>query len=196
MPVEVDLSKVWRMLDVACGSGQWVRDMATWSPDMTVVGLDRQEQVVEQARYHSRIWRLDNTGFLVGDMHHMDAIEDDSFDLVHARFLSLVVAPQQWSALLQECLRVCQVGGTLVWTEAGFPRSNSAAFRRWCEWMKHAITRLGYTPDVTLHMERLLGDVDGVDGAHVRRVETVLDLSVDKPLHTQLYRHTHPCWTR
>ena len=62
--------------------------------------------------------------------------------------------------------------------------------------MKHAIARLGYTPDVTLHMERLLGDVDAVDGAHVRRVETVLDLSVDKPLHTQLYRHTHPCWTR
>jgi ubiquinone/menaquinone biosynthesis C-methylase UbiE len=121
LPVEVDLSKVWQILDVACGSGQWVRDVATWSPDMTVVGLDRQEQVMEQARYRSRIWRLDNTSFLVGDMHHMDAIEDDSFDLVHARFLSPVVAPRQWPALLQECLRVCHGGGTLVWTEAGFP---------------------------------------------------------------------------
>ena len=122
VPVEVDLSKVWRMLVVACGSGQWVRDMATWSPDMTVVGLDRQEQVVEQARYHSRIWRLDNTGFLVGDMHHMDAIEDDSFDLVHARFLSLVVAPQQWSALLQECLRVCRSGERWSGRRRAFPQ--------------------------------------------------------------------------
>ena len=186
VPVEVDLSKVWRMLDVACGSGQWVRDMATWSPDMTVVGIDRQEEVVEQARRLSHIWRLDNTGFLVGDMHHMDAIEDDSFDLVHARFLGPLVAPQQWPALLQECLRVCRGGGTLVWTEAAFPSTNSAACLHWWEWMKQAITRLGYTPDVTPYMERLLGDVDS---RHVRRVETVLDISVDTSLHTQAYRH-------
>ena len=189
VPVEVDLAKVWRILDVACGSGQWVRDMATWSPDMTIVGLDRQEEVVEQACRLSRIWRLDNTGFLVGDMHHMDAIEDNSFDLVHARFLGPVVAPQQWPALLQECLRVCQVGGTLVWTEVASPTTNSTACLRWWEWMKQAITRLGYTPDVTPYMERLLGDVDSADRRQVRRVETVLDISVDTPLHTQVYRH-------
>jgi ubiquinone/menaquinone biosynthesis C-methylase UbiE len=189
VPVEVDLSKVWQILDVACGSGQWVRDMAMWSPEMTIVGLDRQEEVVEQARRLSHIWRLDNTGFLVGDMHHMDAIEDNSFDLVHARFLGPVVAPRQWPSLLQECLRVCHVGGTLVWTEAGFPTTNSAACRHWWHWMQQAITRLGYTPDVTPYMQRLLGDVDGVDRSHVKRVETVLDLSVDTPLHTQVYRH-------
>jgi ubiquinone/menaquinone biosynthesis C-methylase UbiE len=189
VPVEVDLSKVWRMLDVACGSGQWVRDMATWSPEMTIVGIDRQEEVVEQARRLSHSWRLDNTGFLVGDMHHMDAIEDDSFDLVHARFLGPVVAPQKWPVFLQECLRVCRSGGTLVWTEAAFPSTNSAACLHWWEWMKQAITRLGYTPDVTPYMQRLLGDVDSLDSRHVRRVETVLDVSVDTPLHTQVYRH-------
>ena len=186
VPVEVDLAKVWRILDVACGSGQWVRDMATWSPETTVVGIDRQEEVVEQARRLSHIWRLDNTGFLVGDMYHMDAIEDDSFDLVHARFLGPTVAPRNWPALLQECLRVCKVGGTLVWTEAAFPSTNSAACLHWWEWMKQAITRLGYTPDVTPYMVRLLGDMDG---RHVRRVETVLDISVDTSLHTQVYRH-------
>ena len=31
LPLDVDLTTVWTMLDVACGSGQWVRDMATWS---------------------------------------------------------------------------------------------------------------------------------------------------------------------
>jgi ubiquinone/menaquinone biosynthesis C-methylase UbiE len=189
VPVEVDLSKVWRILDVACGSGQWVRDMAMWSPEMTIVGLDRQVVVVEQARRLSQRWRLANTGFLVGDMHHMDAIGDESFDLMHARFLGPVVAPQQWPSLLQECLRVCHAGGTLVWTEAGFPTTNSAACRHWWQWMKQAITRLGYTPDVTPYMQRLLEDVGGVDRRHVRRVETALDLSADTPLHTQIYRH-------
>src|SRR5579872_4735338 len=61
LPEEVDLTPVWRVLDVACGSGQWVRDIATWSPEMTIVGLDRQEEVVEQARHLSAIWQLGNT---------------------------------------------------------------------------------------------------------------------------------------
>src|SRR5579872_4317332 len=102
LPEEVDLTPVWRVLDVACGSGQWVRDMATWLPGTTIIGLDRQEEVVEQARHLSDIWRLDTTSFLVGDMHHMEAIADNSFDLVHARFLAPAVSPQHWPALLQE----------------------------------------------------------------------------------------------
>ena len=189
LPVEVDLSRVWRVLDVACGSGQWVRDMATWSPEMTIVGLDRQTEVVELARHLSDIWRLDNTSFLVGDMHHMEAIEDNSFDLVHARFLAPSVASHHWFALLQECLRVCRSGGTLVWTEASFPSTNSAACLRWWQWMQQAISRLGNTPDVTPYMQRLLHDVGGIDNTHVCRVETVLDISADTPLHTRVYRH-------
>ncbi len=127
VPEEVDLTNVWSVLDVACGSGQWVRDMATWLPGTTVVGLDRQQEVIEQARHLSDIWRLDSTSFLVGDIFHMDAIADNSFDLVHARFLAPSVAPQQWPALLHECLRVCRSDGTLVWTEASFPTTNSFA---------------------------------------------------------------------
>src|SRR5579872_1806886 len=114
LPLEVDLTHVWTMLDVACGSGQWVRDMATWSPDMTIVGVDRQLEMIEQARYLSDIWRPGNTSFLVGNMYHMTEIEDESFDLVHARFLAPAVAPQAWPFLLQECMRVCRVGGRFV----------------------------------------------------------------------------------
>ena len=189
VPTEVDLSNVWRIVDVACGSGQWVRDMATWSPTMTVVGVDRQEEVMGRARRLAALGQLDNAEFVAEDMYHMETLKDRSFDLVHARFLAPVVAPHLWPALLQECLRVCHVGGTLVWTEAGFPRTNSAACLRWCDWMKQAIIRLGYTSDVTPYMHRLLGDVDGVDYTRVRRVETVLDIGVDTPLHTQIYRH-------
>lgn len=186
LPLEIDLTYVWTMLDVACGSGQWVRDMATWSPDMTIVGLDRQLEVVEQARSLSYLWRLSNTSFLVGDMHHMTEIEENSFDLVHARFLALAVAPQTWPLLLQECMRVCRVGGMVVWTEASFPTTNSTACQHWWGWMKQAITRLGNTPDVTQCMEQLLDDVDCVQ---VRRVETALDVSASSPLHERMYRH-------
>ncbi len=195
MPSEVDLMKVWTMLDVACGSGQWVRDMATWSPEMTVVGIDWRAEVIEQARYLSDVWRLRNTAFLVGDMFHMTEIEDNSFDLVHARFLGPVVMPRTWTVLLQECLRVCRVGGIVVWTEASFPRTNSAACQQWWRWMEEAIVGMGTTPDVTFSMERLVRDVidwrngDDENRKRVRRVEKTLDVSAGAPLHERMYRH-------
>lgn len=186
LPLEVDLTNVWRMLDVACGSGQWVRDMATWSPDMVIVGIDRQDEVIEQARYLSDLWRLSNTAFLVGNMYHMTEIEDNSFDLVHARFLGPAVALQAWPLLLQACLRVCRVGGTFVWTEASFPTTNSAACQHWWGWMEKAIMRMGNTPDVTQFMAQLLRDVNCVRMQHI---ETVLDMSAGAPLHEYMYRH-------
>ncbi|MEO8972032.1 MAG: class I SAM-dependent methyltransferase [Ktedonobacteraceae bacterium] len=186
IPLDVDLTNVWKILDVACGSGQWVRDMATWSPDMTIVGIDRQSEVIEQARYLSDMWRMSNTSFLVGDMQKMTEIEDDSFDLVHARFLGPAVAPQKWPLLLQECMRVCRVGGTLVWTEASFPVTNSTACQHWWGWMEQAITRLGNTPDVTQFMGRLPGDVNNVQ---MKRIETALDVSASSPLHERMYRY-------
>ncbi|HLJ36497.1 MAG TPA: class I SAM-dependent methyltransferase, partial [Ktedonobacteraceae bacterium] len=189
LPLEVDLTHVWTMLDVACGSGQWVRDMATWSPDMTIVGVDRQLEMIEQARYLSDIWRPGNTSFLVGNMYHMTEIEDESFDLVHARFLAPAVAPQAWPFLLHECMRVCRVGGRFVWTEASFPTTNSAACQQWWSWMKQAMTRLGNTPDVTPFMARLFSDVNSENSERMHQIEKVLDMSANAPLHERMYRH-------
>lgn len=192
LPLEVDLTNVWTMLDVACGSGQWVRDMATWSPDMTIVGIDRQAEVIEQARYLSDLWRLSNASFLIGEMQRMTAIEDESFDLVHARFLGPAVAPLAWPLILRECLRVCRVGGTFVWTEASFPTTNSAACMQWWKWMEQTIMQLGNTADVTQCMGQLLGDVNNVSNVKMKRIETALDVSASSPLHERMYRHI-PC---
>lgn len=186
VPQEVDLGNVWSALDVGCGSGQWVRDMATWHPEMTLVGLDRDEEVIEQAKMLSETWQLCNTCFVIGNMHDMGEIDDNNFDLVHARLLGPLVAPRQWPALLHEWLRVCRPGGVLVWTEAAFPTTNSNVCGQWWEWMARAITARGGTADVTPYMERLCRDVKS---GCVRKVETRLDASAGAPLHERLYRH-------
>ena len=156
---------------------------------MTIVGIDRQRKVVEQARYLQICGGFSNTSFLVGDMHHMAEIEDESFDLVHARFLAPAVVPQHGLCFLQECIRVCRVGGIFVWTEANFPTTNSAACQHWWGWMEQAIMWLGNTPDVTLVYGATAGQWEQWEQWEDERIETALDVSASSPLHERMYRY-------
>src|SRR5713226_8941398 len=50
LPKSLDLSNVHRVLDVACGVGGWVFDMARRHPAMQVIGIDKSQYFIEQAR--------------------------------------------------------------------------------------------------------------------------------------------------
>lgn len=184
LPDGFDRSDVWQILDVACGTGQWVRDVANKFPDIEVVGLDSNAEAINFAHILTNTGRIGNAAFMLGDMHQMVEIPDSSFDVVHARFLAPVVQTRLWPAILQELLRVCRPGGKIVWTEATFPATNSPACFQWCELMQQAITQSGYTPNVTRHMERLLGDVNC---CHVQRIEICIDISAGTVFNTRIY---------
>ncbi len=94
--------------------------------------------------------------------------------------------PLDWPAVLQELLRVCRPGGTIIWTETTFPTTNSPACRQWCEFMHAAIVQSGYTPDVTPYMERLLSDINYY---HIQRSETCIDISAGTAFNERIYRH-------
>src|SRR5713226_309277 len=55
-----------RVLDVACGKGEWVRAMAHTYPAMEVVGLDASEEAIRTAQCLAS--HLPNARFLLGDM--------------------------------------------------------------------------------------------------------------------------------
>src|SRR5260370_20848405 len=50
LPSSLDLSSVHRILDVACGVGSWALDMARRHPAMQVIGIDKSQYFIEQAR--------------------------------------------------------------------------------------------------------------------------------------------------
>ena len=81
-----------RVLDVACGCGEWVQAMAHRYPAMEVLGRDAAPEAIRASRLGAM--HLDNARFVVGDLHDLTDCADQGFDLVRACFIAPVVAPR------------------------------------------------------------------------------------------------------
>ena len=118
LPEQLDLTTVYRTLDLACGPGRWTMDVAR-ALEAPSVGVDLSSSMVEMARTNAKMMRIDDIAlFEVMDITQPLAFPDASFDLIHARFLVEVLLTQQWPAVLLECVRVLKPGGYLLLTEA------------------------------------------------------------------------------
>jgi ubiquinone/menaquinone biosynthesis C-methylase UbiE len=82
-----DLSEVHDILDIACGPGSWVLDVAFEYAKKRVMGIDLSRLVIEYTRAQARVQGLDNASFKVMDALKPLELPDNSFDLVNARFL-------------------------------------------------------------------------------------------------------------
>ncbi|GHO99334.1 hypothetical protein KSF_093820 [Reticulibacter mediterranei] len=144
-----DLSTIHRMLDIGCGPGGWVQEVAYAYPDKEVVGIDISTAMISYAQAQAGVQHLENARFLVMDATEPLTFEDQSFDLVNARLIAFLT-PQQWPSLIQECLRILRPGGILRLTECQGPGiTNSAAFEQQVSFFAQALYRAGqsYSPD-------------------------------------------------
>lgn len=77
------LSEGIRMLDIGCGSGRMINQLAAWFPNSRFTGLDLSSQAIENARREARQKGLQNTEFLVRDLSDFDEnAEIAGFDFV------------------------------------------------------------------------------------------------------------------
>jgi ubiquinone/menaquinone biosynthesis C-methylase UbiE len=105
------------LLDVGCGPGTITADLAALVAPGRVVGLDREETPLTQARASAAERGLSNTAYVVGDVYALD-FPDRSFDVVHAhQVLQHLVDPV---AALREMARVTRPGGLLAVRDADF----------------------------------------------------------------------------
>jgi SAM-dependent methyltransferase len=186
LPAEIDLAEVWNVLDAGCGLGGWVLDMARVHQDMDIVGVDIDPQVLVLGRMDGRAWMLENVNFVEGDIRDMHDIEDNAFDIVHARFINPIVPARSWHVILREFWRVCRPGGKIVWTETVDFKCSSEACLRWCNLLQRAITQTDASPQNPRVMDMLLSDASW---RHVRLVKLDLDLSTGGRAHTRIYRN-------
>jgi len=130
-PQEVDLAAIQRVLDLACGPGGWVLDVAFAYPKIEVVGVDISQAMTSYARAQAQVQRLHNAAFNTMNILKPLEFDDDSFDFVNARMLAGVLSPKDWPGLIQECKRILRPGGMLRLTEADdMGITNSAAFEQ------------------------------------------------------------------
>ncbi len=118
LPASIKLPQNSDILDIACGPGGWVLDVAYERPKSQVVGIDISQKAIEYALARAYSQRLENnTTFLRMDATKRLDFPDASFDMVNARFLIGFMIPEAWTSFAQECRRITRPGGYIRLTE-------------------------------------------------------------------------------
>jgi ubiquinone/menaquinone biosynthesis C-methylase UbiE len=133
-PEQIKLAAGQTILDIGCGPGEWVVEMAVRHPTCEIVGLDISQRMVEYARSYSRVHRLSNTRFLVGDARQLLPLPDQSFDMINARVIMSFQSVTTWPVFLSECYRLLRPGGIMCSTEVdNLGITSSRALARYSE---------------------------------------------------------------
>jgi ubiquinone/menaquinone biosynthesis C-methylase UbiE len=101
------------ILDVACGTGIWCREMALEFPRTQVVGFD-----IDRTPLEASLARLGPGGQFPSNFQFLEAnalerfpFEDESFDFTHARAISPFLPVARWPDVVAEMVRVTCIGG-------------------------------------------------------------------------------------
>jgi len=174
-PQDVDPSTIEDALDLACGPGGWVQDVAFSHQAMQVMGVDSSKAMLDYGRALTRVQRLDNAGYRQMDIRQPLDFAGTSFDFIQARFLATVLSPAGWPVLLAECQRLLRPGGVIRLVEAEWPDTTSPA-----------VQHLG---KIVIGALKQLGRSYGPDGQHWDAMERLVPLLSDAGL-TQVRRRT------
>lgn len=118
-----------RVLDVGCGTGGWLIELAQTTPTCQVlIGVDASLTFIEYARAQAEAAGVsDRVEFHVADALRMLEFPPQFFDLVNHRAAVSWLRTWDWRKLLQEYQRVCRPGGVVRITEPQWPQSKSSS---------------------------------------------------------------------
>ncbi len=122
-----DFSGIKAVLDLGCGPGGWVLEVARQHPDIEVTGVDISRSMIRFAQAQALSRGYGNASFTVMDIKQPLLFEEASFDLVNERTLLGVMAPGEWPQLLAECKRILRPDGIIRLTELEAPVTTSPA---------------------------------------------------------------------
>jgi ubiquinone/menaquinone biosynthesis C-methylase UbiE len=140
LPEYAEPARLTHVLDVACGLGGWLIELARTVPTIShLVGVDISKQMIEIARAEAAARHVQNrVTFHIMDALHLFDLPDDHFDLVNMGFAVSFLRVWEWPRVLLELRRVAQSGGVIRLTEADLPdQSSSPALLR----LFHLLTR-------------------------------------------------------
>lgn len=133
------------VLDVACGTGGWLIEMAKQHPTVKFVGIDISSKMVECARQQAKDEGLDGrVSFFVMDALGSFEFPAESFDFVHMRLGMSFVRTWDWEKLLEEFQRVTRNGGIIRVIESDFGKNNNEALSQLVAWVVQAMYNAGH----------------------------------------------------
>ena len=164
LPEHEEPGRLQRVLDVGCGPGGWLIDLAKAYPDIsTLAGIDISGRMITYARMQAQIAQInERVDFQVGDALRTLEYPTSFFDLVHQRLGVSFVRTWEWPKLLSEYRRVCKPKGIICITEnAMLPETNSPALRQLTELLIEALYHAGHfftqeSEGITRHLATLM----------------------------------------
>lgn len=122
-----------RVLDVACGTGGWLIELAkTYSTLSQLIGVDISKRMVNRAKAAAEEQHVqDRVSFRVMDALYLVDLPDNTFNLANLRLAVSFLRSWEWPQALHELRRVTQRGGVVRVTETDLPdQSTSPALQR------------------------------------------------------------------
>lgn len=153
LPEQSDPARFTRVLDVGCGTGGWLIELAKTYPTIKkLIGVDVSSKMLAFARAQADAEGVgDRVEFLLMDALRMLEFPGSFFDLVNHRLAISWLRTWDWSKLLQEYLRVARPDGVIRVTEVdwGVEQSNSPALTQLTELLWKTGYRSGhlFSPD-------------------------------------------------
>ena len=146
------------MLDVGCGTGLWLREMAQQFPHAQLTGLDLDLSSVKNGH-------PTNCQFLTGNILQGLPFSDGRFDFVHQRLLVAALPARSWPMVARELARVTSPSGWVELLEIGQSMTNPGpATRTFLQWWAAFGERTGFDTTIVEHLGELL------QGAGLRRM--------------------------
>jgi ubiquinone/menaquinone biosynthesis C-methylase UbiE len=145
---QLDPGSLRRVLDVGCGTGGWLIDVAQTYPSIELlVGVDVSNRMVEYARSQAGIKQVeDRVEFRTMDALRMLEFPSEYFDLVNQRTAAGYLRTWDWPKLLQEYWRVLRLKGVARITEgAWLGKSTSPTLNRLLELVMAAFYQAGHS---------------------------------------------------
>ena len=146
------------ILDVGCGSGRWVREMAGEFPSARVVGLD----IAAPTDFNPAISGAhavspaSNYAFIQHNALEPLTFAKASFDLTHMRQMMAVLPVVAWPRVVGEMARVTTYGGWIELVEGGLVRNGGPALETIQRWALQALRPKGIDPRMSAQLGDLL----------------------------------------
>lgn len=152
--------QVRTIVDVGTGTGIWAAEMARLFPESLVVGLDVDAALLNQTAPGNCLLRVGNvlTGL---------PLPDQFADFTHLRFLVLAIPDAHWPQVIEELVRVTQIGGWIevVETDARVAQAGPATEQIFA-WIAAVRAARGLQSTWVPHLDELL------QRAGVEQIET------------------------
>jgi ubiquinone/menaquinone biosynthesis C-methylase UbiE len=176
-----DFAGIHRVLDIACGPGEWATEVARQHPDIQVVGMDISKPMIDFAQAKAYQDQLETLAFELRDATQLPLpYEEGAFDLVNASLIYAFMTRDLWPRLIKDCARVLSLGGFLrVIQEDAHLITNSPAMAEYHRLGSLALYKAGqsYYPDYLGVIPRLRGMFEAAGIQVVTQRHYIIDVS-------------------